>query len=154
MSRLLELGSQPLLVETDLTVREAALIMQRSHVGSLVIAREGEPIGLITDRDLALQSLTTVGGYESLTVGECCSAPLHSVPARSSPEQAARSMRLLGIRRLALRDEDESVVGVVSFDDLIQHFATQLMSLGVAVGREFQEERAPMARRTSVFGTE
>lgn len=154
MHRLLELASKPQTIHRDASVQEAALRMGTTHAGSLVVTREGRPCGLVTDRDIALAALPRKAGYADLTVAECASEPLLVIPANSTTSYAARSMKRLGIRRLGLEDETGELVGVVSFDDLLRHVTSHLAAVGRAVGREFEQERAPFVPRTSIFGSE
>ncbi|HRR67369.1 MAG TPA: CBS domain-containing protein, partial [Methanomassiliicoccales archaeon] len=46
------MSSRPRTGRPDMTVKEAAALMLREGVGSLVVLEEGEPVGILTERDI------------------------------------------------------------------------------------------------------
>ncbi len=100
------------------SVYDAARAMEDNHVG-LVIVHDGvEVVGVVTDRDLAIQ---VVGGdldpFEA-RLRETMSAPAIVIPVNASEEDAARLMLNHQLRRVPIVDGAE-LVGLVTLDDLI-----------------------------------
>ena len=49
-----EYMSSPVLrIDSDASVQEAAILMEKSHVGSLIIEKHGDDIGILTERELS-----------------------------------------------------------------------------------------------------
>lgn len=154
MSLLTSLGSVPRTIPGEAGVVDAAQEMAHHHVGSLVVLKDGQPCGLITDRDLALTCLQLDGDYSKTPVMDCASTPLRTVPADSSAGEATAAMRRYSVRRLGLTGPDGELVGVLSMDDLIRQLGLLGQSVTDTVNREFREERNPSASSTGMFGPE
>ena len=152
---LLGLASEPLVVREDAEVKVAAQLMQRSHVGSLVVVDEDDqPLGLITDRDVALGVLRRPPGSSAGTVSRLTSRPLITLPATSSMDDATRCFGERCIRRIGLTDESGGLIGVLSSDAVLMHLGGLLHDLTDAIGREFELEARPLDSNRSVFGSE
>ena len=75
-TNILGLASLPVTADAEAPVGEVARMMQRSHVGSVVITRGGRPVGIVTDRDLALRVLGRAAGEPTPRVEDVMSGPL------------------------------------------------------------------------------
>lgn len=152
---LLDLASTPVVVPLTAPVSEAARVMQREHVGSVVTVDEtGAPVGLATDRDVALAALRRPRDTTPPEVGEVATRPLVTLDAEATLEDATKLMGRHGIRRLGLVDAAGDLVGVVSSDRILLYVANMLGVLTSAIGREFEREAAPASGGSSVFGSE
>jgi CBS domain-containing protein len=84
------------------TCAEAARRMRRENVGSIVIEDEGTPVGIVTDRDLALRVVADELDAGRVTVGRVMSP----FPTFSSPHWDLRAaidvMLEMGVRRCRL----------------------------------------------------
>ncbi len=97
-------------------VREVAELMRERNVGSVVLVRDGAPVGLVTDRDLALSVLAD--GRDPAERAEAhASAPVITAAPEMDVEEAAELMVSHGIRRLPVVDAGR-VTGIVTLDDL------------------------------------
>jgi len=152
---LTDLASTPITVAQSVPVSEAAQLMQQHHVGSLVVTgpRE-EPVGLVTDRDLALATLTRPRGAAAPVVNELVSTPLLTLPASSTIPDATRFLGEHRIRRVGLTGASGELVAVLSSDTLLMYVGTQIRRITEAISREFQEERNPTGQSSSRFGSE
>lgn len=152
-------------IDAAASVREAATLMCDEHVGALVVLTADEPpqvVGVVTDRDLALEVLGRPDGAGGLRIGEIVRGRPMAVPGTASVRDAVESMRRAGVRRLLVVDDDGGVVGLVSSDDLLEAIAHDLASLAeslrVGIQREKTERkvmRAPVRARAMYpsFGT-
>ena len=101
----------------DAPVREMAVVMRECNVGSVVLVQgDGEPVGLITDRDLAL-SVVAAGRSGDERAGEHASSPVIKAEPDMDVEEAGPLMVRHGVRRLVVVT-GRSVIGVVTLDDL------------------------------------
>jgi CBS domain-containing protein len=103
--------------EPDRTVREVATIMRDRNVGSVVLVRDGRPVGFVTDRDLALSVLADGRDPQAPVADHASSPVIHATPDMDV-EEAAGLMVRHGIRRLVVL-EAERLAGIVTLDDLI-----------------------------------
>jgi CBS domain-containing protein len=115
------------------TVRAAAQRMSQEGLGSLVVVKEGAPDGIVTDRDLMIETLCNRMDPGNVRVAEIASGPLVTVGQEAPVREAVRIIRRQGVRRLPVVDEKQQLVGIVAADDLLQLFAGELSGLAVAV---------------------
>jgi CBS domain-containing protein len=96
--------------------RQVAELMRDRNVGSVVLAEGGRPVGMVTDRDLALTVLAGRGDT-GCPAEECATTPVVTGEAEMPLEEAAALMVGHRIRRLPVMDGDE-LVGIVTLDDI------------------------------------
>lgn len=122
----------------EATCADAARLMRDQNIGSIVVAREGEPLGIITDRDLALRVVADAQDANSLHLEEVMSPHPIFVSDRRSLEDVLKTMRDLGVRRLPVVDDRSRLEGIVTMDDILTHLARQIGQLGEAIERELE----------------
>jgi CBS domain-containing protein len=99
------------------TVTEAARVMRDRDLGDVVVAEEGRPLGVVTDRDIVLRAVAE-GDDGGLRLGDMCSRQLRTLSPDDTLEEAARCMREAAVRRLVVV-EDGRAVGVLGMGDLL-----------------------------------
>ena len=95
--------------------------MGEERIGSVVITREGKPMGIFTERDL----LTTFLARDRslvIQVGEACSSPLIAIPSLTTVNETAYVMASRHIRRLPVA-ENGDIVGIITARDLVAGYA-------------------------------
>jgi CBS domain-containing protein len=107
--------------DEETSVIRVAKIMGMKRIGSVIITKQGEPIGIFTERDL-LTSFLARGRALFTEVGPDCSFPLIMVPAGTSVHRAAAIMALKHIRRLPVV-EDGKLIGIITARDLVEAYA-------------------------------
>jgi CBS domain-containing protein len=125
---------------------EAAQLMRDHHVGSLVVAREGDPgrtpMGIITDRDIVVEVLAAGVDYRNLTVGEVMTRELVTAREEESALEVLGVMRQRGIRRLPVVNASGALTGIVTIDDLLAITAEELDHVVKAIaGGQHREAR-------------
>ena len=101
----------------DTAVRRVAEIMRERNVGSVVLlGADGEAVGFITDRDLAVSVLADGHGGDA-TAADHASSPVVTAAPEMDVEEATELMVGHGIRRLPIIDGDR-LTGIVTLDDL------------------------------------
>jgi CBS domain-containing protein len=101
---------------TDDSLHRVGELMRDRNVGSVVICEGDRPVGVITDRDLALAVVAdAVDSGEA--AGDQASRPLVTGQVQIDIEEAVGLMVQHRIRRLPVTDGDE-LVGIVTIDDL------------------------------------
>ena len=100
------------------TVVEAALSMRGADIGFVVVTTEDQPRGVITDRDIVVRVIAEGLDPSETTLGDIASGEVVCLTPEHTAEDAARLMRQLAVRRLAVVDDRDRLVGVVSIGDL------------------------------------
>lgn len=127
------------------SLREAAALMCEQHVGALVVVTGDDPskvVGVVTDRDLALEVLGRDAAKADLRIGDLVSGAPLAVPGTATVREAVASMEQAGVRRLLVVDADGGVIGLVSSDDLLAAIADDLESLARALRQGIEREKA------------
>ena len=91
-------------------------LMRDRNVGSVVVLERGRPVGVITDRDLAL-AVVADGVDADDPAGRHASRPIVTGESEMDIEEAVALMVQHRIRRLPVTDSRE-LVGIVTIDDL------------------------------------
>ena len=95
---------------------EVAELMRDRNVGSVVVCERGRPLGVVTDRDVAL-AVVADGAERSERAGDHATRPLVTGEVEMELEEAAAVMVQNRIRRLPVLDGDQ-LAGIVTIDDL------------------------------------
>ena len=131
-------------VEEEKSVTEAAAIMRQYHVGDVVIckAKYGKqmPVGIITDRDIALEIVAKGTDPDSIRVGDAMSFDLTTVNEHDDLMHVIELMRDKGIRRVPVIDTDEALVGILTVDDIVDLLSEVLVDLAHLVDRQKRRE--------------
>src|SRR5512138_2269903 len=132
-------------VPRSATLQEAAAQMREHHIGALVVTEprsEGDQVcGVITDRDLAIDMLARGIDAAKAPVSELLDGRLFGAAGDADVSEAIARMQEHGVRRLLIHDDAGELIGVVSFDDLLQACAEQLSGLVQVLGKEIERER-------------
>jgi CBS domain-containing protein len=163
--KLIDICKRPVVsIDHAAPLRDAARLMRRHHVGALVVTRQGdhgtELLGMVTDRDLAIEALARDFDAAVVAVGSIASDSLVGVPAEAGLDEAVLRMRTAGVRRLIVYTVEGELAGIVSFDDLIDACATLLADLTGVLREGYRREArsravmsAPPPLRIPAIGT-
>lgn len=118
-------------ITAEKTIQECAAQMRSEHVGSLVVIDDDRrPVGMITDRDIAIEVVARKLYPAQATVGSIMTAPVVTASPNEGMVSALARMREHGIRRLPIvSEEDGTIVGVLSNSNLIEELSDLLSSL-------------------------
>jgi CBS domain-containing protein len=114
-------------VGPESTIHHAAVIMEKSGVGSLAVIDGTHLIGLVTDRDLVRRGLAANLPPDS-RVDAVMTSPVVTIDADADLHQAFAMFRTNGIRRLAVIRR-QRFVGMITIDDLLINLAADLADL-------------------------
>ena len=131
-------------IRADAPLHEAATRMCEEHVGALVVVTSEEPpkvVGIVTDRDLAIDVLGKEGSPADLRVGDLAKSPPLAVLGTASLQEAAQAMDRGGVRRLLVVEDDGGVIGIVAAEDLMAAISDELASLARALRSGIAREK-------------
>ena len=117
-----EFMSSPVLrIDSESSAQDAAILMEKSHVGSLIVEKYGDDVGIITERELSQKVLAKGGKPEEMKVSDIMTSVL-SMDRYMPIEEANQFMHKNKIRHLAVTDEDK-IVGIISIKDLVAYYS-------------------------------
>jgi CBS domain-containing protein len=111
--------ANPATCTPDATLRQAAQMMKDHDCGQIpVVGQDRQPVGVITDRDIAVRAVAGGGDLASATVGEYMTSPVTTVPDSCSLDDVAKVMEQGQIRRVVVVDGKGCVAGIVAQADI------------------------------------
>ncbi|MFA9407757.1 MAG: cyclic nucleotide-binding/CBS domain-containing protein [Candidatus Dadabacteria bacterium] len=114
-------------------VSEAAYLMMREEIGSLVVVDDQMfPVGIVTDRDLVVSAIAEGKNPEESIVEEVMTKDVVYVEEETNILDILNTMSEYSIRRMPVT-KDGRLTGIISVDDLIVVIATELVDLAMAV---------------------
>ena len=119
-------------IEPDDPVKLAARRMEDKMVGSLVVIDGDRPVGIITDRDIALR---VVGREKSpdTPVREVMTKDPITIREDATFFELTKTFREAAVRRLIVVDKDGKLVGLISIDDVMELLTTEFANLIAAI---------------------
>jgi CBS domain-containing protein len=129
----------------DTTILDAARLMRQHHVGNLVVVEDSAngrryPVGIITDRDIAVSVIAPALDAALFTLGDLLSQELVTAQENQGIFESIQNMRMHGVRRMPIVDRQGALVGIVSVDDLIRLLGEELSELAKLIAREQARE--------------
>jgi CBS domain-containing protein len=104
-------------VDESATLTEVAALMRDHDIGDVIVRRDDEVRGIVTDRDLVVRAVAQGEDPASARAGDICTGDVVSLSVDESVDAAARKMAEAAVRRLPVVDGDD-VVGIISLGDL------------------------------------
>jgi len=109
----------PPAVAPDTTVTEAVQAMKQHTIGSILVGRAGESIGIVSEADIVRKVIAAGQNPAVVKVEQIMSAPLISVDIKTSVYDIYRTMANNKIRHLIITEEGRQI-GFVSVKDLLK----------------------------------
>ena len=122
------------------TLSRVTHLMRENHVGVVIVQEDGRPVGIVTDRDIAIRTGGLRSAVADIPVSEVMSTQVMTVSADDDVCVALERMREFGVRRLPVINEGGYLAGVVSLDDIVQHVARLMKRIGEVFQSEFANE--------------
>ena len=104
-------------LEIDRSAREAAELMGRADIGSVLVYAQGLLVGIVTERDLARKIVAEGIDASKILISDVMSTPLVTVGPNVTLEEASERMTTFKIRRLPVV-ENGKVLGMVTASDI------------------------------------
>ena len=100
-------------VDVNVSVRDAARIMKAKKIGSMLVEKDKELVGIVTETDIVRRLVADGKNAESTQVKAIMSSPILTVDIEKSIIDANDLMDKNHVRHLAVTEEGE-VIGLVS----------------------------------------
>jgi len=106
-------------IEADAPVSDAVKLMNTYEIGCLIVMEKGEPIGIVTERDMLKRVLADSEEFKKISIQEIMSKPLIAGTPDMEIESAARIMFTEKIKKLPIV-ENGKLLGLVTLTDLLR----------------------------------
>jgi len=104
-------------IESDKTVFDACNLYKKHKVGSLIVTKKGECVGIITERDIIERSICKKKYPELTSVEEIMTSNIITIHALDTIEKAINLFEEFRIKKLPVII-DEEVVGIITVTDI------------------------------------
>jgi signal-transduction protein with cAMP-binding, CBS, and nucleotidyltransferase domain len=111
-------------IDHQVAVQEAASKMKEKRVGSLLVEKGEQYVGIITETDIVRKAVARGLDLKKETVGSLMSSPVITLDQQRSPRDAHDLMGESGVRHLGVT-QNGKIVGVVSVRDILVFFKGQ-----------------------------
>jgi CBS domain-containing protein len=126
----------------DTTIREAAHRMWTRKVGALVVVNgHGKPIGILTDRDIAVKVVAQGADPATVRVGTLVTRKPTVIHEDAGILDATKLLSRRGVRRLPVVNETGKLVGIISLDDLLMLIGSELSHIASTLASELGRPR-------------
>ena len=120
---------QIVMIDHDKSALEAAMIMAEKGISSVFVVRDGDPVGIVSERDFIKKICTKELPIAQVKIGDIMSKILTTADPEMLIEVAVQRMVNHNIRRLPIM-EDGKLVGIITVTDLARHLRTTLLLEG------------------------
>ena len=129
----------------DDTVVQVAELMREHNVGAVVITdirnAHDVPVGIVTDRDFAMAVAEGSTDFDDVMMEDVMTPNVILAKEGDDLDDAVQTMRDNGIRRMPVINDENILVGMLSFDDVVLHVARELSTLATLVDVELLREK-------------
>jgi CBS domain-containing protein len=110
---------KPVTIRADATIHEAAGLMRDREIGSLVVTEAGQPMGIVTERDVVTKVAAADKQPSRVLVRDIMTSPVVAIHPHEEVAEAAKIMAQRKIRRLPVVQEGK-LVGIITENDIIR----------------------------------
>jgi CBS domain-containing protein len=108
----------PATCRRDSSLKEAASLMREHDCGAIPVVENGKPVGIVTDRDIAIRVVAEGKNPADRSVGDIMSSPVITAHPTDGAETLLRKMQREQVRRVVIVDDGGSCVGIVAQADI------------------------------------
>lgn len=114
-----EVMNSPVITGTeDETIQAISTRMIDYQIGSVIIMKGSEPVGIVTDGNIIYQVVAKDLKPSEVLAKDVMSTPLLTIKDDKDVSEAANLMRRKGVKRLGVMD-DGRLMGIISISDII-----------------------------------
>jgi CBS domain-containing protein len=122
MTEIRELMTQnPATLSTGSTIVDAARLMRDKETGIAPVTDGDRLVGVITDRDIAIEVVAQGMDPQSTKVDQIASQNLVTIDPQQDLDEALRLMAQHQVRRLPVVEEDGRLVGILAQADVARY---------------------------------
>jgi CBS domain-containing protein len=115
----------PRTCSTFSTVLEAVMIFRDADCGAVPVTENGEPVGILTDRDVALALIDEGNALPDLPVSDIMTRGVVSIRPDAPLDEIESTFASKAVRRLLVVDGSGQLVGIIAWADVAPHASPQ-----------------------------
>jgi CBS domain-containing protein len=108
-------------IAPDTTLVDAARRMRDEHIGSLLVRRGEDYVGILSESDLVRRGMAEGGNLSATPVESVMTRPIITIDIKQTADDANALMSEKAIRHLAVT-ENNRIIGILSVRDLLIYF--------------------------------
>jgi CBS domain-containing protein len=110
--------------------------MLREGVGSVVVTRDGDPAGIVTESDALKAGYLSERSFTEIPVSKAASGSLVTIPPSATVRKAVSQMRERDVKKLPVVESME-IVGIVTMTDVVRRQEELIdEAVGLEAGRQ------------------
>ncbi len=113
-------GSEVYFLPPDVSVFSALRYMAEKNVGALMIMRDGDLVGVFSERDYARKVALEARNERSTSIEQVMTTQVVGIRQDRNVDECLALMTNKFIRHLPVVDEENRVVGVISIGDVVK----------------------------------
>ncbi len=117
-------------IDEEAPVMEAARLLKKNKVRSIIVTKQEKPIGIVTERDIVYKISTQDKSPSTSRINQIMSSPIVSITSDTPISKALKTMKKHDLRRLLVK-EGGKPIGMI----------TQEVIIGDAVTSDLTTER-------------
>ena len=122
----------------DTTVAEAARLMRAKNVGTVVVANGMKPVGLLTDRDIAVDVVGQGKDPATTLMVDVMRKNLTVIRDSAGILDIAKLFGKTGVRRLPVVNKSGRMVGITALDDLMMLLGNEMGHMASGLTRSLK----------------
>jgi len=107
----------PIKIDFQKTVLDACRIYKKQKVGCLIITKDDECIGIVTERDIIERTICDNKNPNTIQISEIMSSDIKTVHPLDNLEKAIEIMKENNIRKLPVI-KDKNLIGIITVTDI------------------------------------
>ncbi len=108
-------------VDHQVTLLHAAREMRDRRIGSLLVEKDGKPVGIVTETDIVRRVVAESVEAATTPVSQVMNSPILALESDVMPHEAFLFMAEHGIRHVLITQEGK-ILGMLSVRDLLRFF--------------------------------
>lgn len=105
-------------ISQEMTIKDAAVMMDDSNVGCIIVTKENNPIGILTERDF-VKRVSAKEKSLSTHLSEVMSTPLITVSPDETIWEAAEIMKKNKIHKIPVQ-QNNKIIGILTSTDIVK----------------------------------
>jgi CBS domain-containing protein len=106
-----------IVLDSSKTVIDAARLMKRNFIGSIIIVEKGKAVGIITERDI-VREIVAERKDPATPLRKAMSTPIRVATEDKTVQEAIAMMRKYRIKKLPILDSQMRLIGIVTETDI------------------------------------
>jgi CBS domain-containing protein len=123
-------------VSPHTTIAFVADLMKQKNIGCVIITDDHKPVGIVTDRDLALRVDLSTGECGLHEISTIMTTDVCTIRKDTGIFEAVQVMKSSKVRRLPVVDMGGRLVGLITVDDIVRLLARELGEIARVIGNE------------------